>query len=214
MQKPIPLEHRKSSARVEPSSTVSIRAQVTGELDSVTFQEGDDVREGQLLFSLDQRPLEARSQQAEANLARDTAQAANAATQAQRAAELAERGIATREQVETSASQLANALDATLAADRAAVDNARVQLQYATIKAPISGRTGALQVHPGNLVRANDTQPLVVINQVDAHHRQLRRTRGPAADAEAVPRQRRRPCRSQPTLGRGASVRRPHHLRR
>jgi len=163
-QKPIPLAVEVIGS-VEASSTVSIRAQVTGELNSVNFQEGDDVREGQVLFSLDQRPLQATLAQAEANLARDTAQAANAATQAQRANELAERGIATREQVET-ASSASNALQATLAADRAAVDNARVQLQYATIPAPISGRTGALMVHPGNLVRANDTAPLVVINQL------------------------------------------------
>jgi multidrug efflux system membrane fusion protein len=164
IQKPVPLQIRVIGT-VEASSTVSIRAQVTGELDAVTFKEGDDVREGQLLFSLDQRPLEAALKQAEANLQRDTANAENAAAQAKRTAELAQRGIATREQVETSAST-ANALDATLSADRAAVDNARVQLQYAKITAPITGRTGALQVHPGNLVRANDTTPLVVINQV------------------------------------------------
>jgi membrane fusion protein, multidrug efflux system len=163
-QKPIPLTIEVIGS-IEASSTVSIRAQVTGELNSVNFKEGDDVREGQVLFSLDQRPLQATLAQAEANLARDTAQAANAAMQATRAAELAERGIATREQVETATSS-SNALQATLAADRAAVDNARVQLQYATIPAPISGRTGALMVHPGNLVRANDTAPLVVINQV------------------------------------------------
>jgi len=164
VQRPVPLELHVIGS-VEPSSTVSIRAQVTGELTSVTFAEGDDVREGQVLFSLDRRPLEAALQQAEANLQRDMAQAANAEAQAKRAGELADRGIATREQLETSQTT-ATALDATLAADRAAVENARVQLQYATIKAPISGRTGALQVHPGNLVRANDTNPLVVINQV------------------------------------------------
>ncbi len=163
-QKPIPLAIEVIGS-VEASSTVSIRAQVTGELNSVNFKEGEDVREGQVLFALDPRPLQATLAQAEANLARDAAQAANAATQAQRATELADRGIATREQVET-ASSSSNALQATLAADRAAVDNARVQLQYATIPAPISGRTGALMVHPGNLVRANDTAPLVVINQL------------------------------------------------
>ena len=119
-----------------------------------------------MLFTLDPRPLRRRSKQAEANLQRDIAQAANAAAQAQRATELAERGIATREQVETAIQRIADALEATLAADRAAVDNARVQLQYATITAPITGRTGALMVHPGNLVRANDTTPLVVINQL------------------------------------------------
>jgi len=164
VQKPVPLQLQVIGT-VEPSSTVAIRAQVTSELTSVTFKEGDDVREGQLLFTFDQRPLEAAVKQAEANLQRDTAEAANAAAQARRASELAARGIATREQVET-ASTNANALDATVRADAAAVENARVQLQYATIKAPISGRTGALQVHPGNLVRANDTTPLVVINQI------------------------------------------------
>lgn len=164
VQRPVPLEVRVIGT-VEPSSTVAIRAQVTGELTGVTFNEGDDVREGQLLFSIDPRPLEAALKQAEATEQRDTAQAANAEAQARRVAELAERGIATREQAETSATS-ANALEATLAADRAAVENARVQLQYASIKAPISGRTGALQVHPGNLVRANDTTPLVVINQI------------------------------------------------
>jgi multidrug efflux system membrane fusion protein len=163
-KKAVPLQLRVIGT-VEPSSSVSIRAQVTGELTSVTFREGDDVREGQVLFQLDRRPLEAALAQAEATLQRDTAQAANASAQAERVSELAARGIATREQVDTSKAN-ATALDATLAADRAAVENARVQLQYATITAPISGRTGALQVHPGNLVRANDTTPLVVINQI------------------------------------------------
>jgi multidrug efflux system membrane fusion protein len=163
-QKTVPLQLRVIGS-VEPSSSVAIRAQVTGELTEVTFREGDDVRSGQTLFRLDRRPLEAALQQAEANLARDTAQAANARAQAERASELASRGIATKEQVETSSTN-ATALDATVTADRAALENARVQLQYATIAAPISGRTGALQVHPGNLVRANDTTPLVVINQI------------------------------------------------
>lgn len=164
VRKPVPLELHVIGT-VEPSSSVSIRAQVTGELTGVTFREGDDVREGQVLFRLDRRPLEAALEQARANLQRDTAQAANARAQSQRVNELAERGIATKEQVDTS-NTTAAALDATLEADRAAVQNATVQLQYATISSPISGRTGALQVHPGNLVRANDTTPLVVINQI------------------------------------------------
>lgn len=164
IRKAVPLQLRVIGT-VEPSSSVAVRSQVTGELTSVTFKEGDDVRRGQPLFHLDRRPLEAALQQAQANLERDTAQAANAAAQAKRMSELAARGIATREQVDTSQAN-ANALQATLEADRAAVENASVQLQYATIEAPISGRTGALQVHPGNLVRANDTTPLVVINQI------------------------------------------------
>jgi membrane fusion protein, multidrug efflux system len=164
VERPVPLTVQVIGS-VEPSSSVSIRAQVTGELTSVTFTEGDDVRQGQVLFTLDQRPLDAALKQAEANLQRDSAQAANAALQARRASELADRGIAPRDQMETARAS-ANALEATLAADRAAVENARVQLQYATVTAPITGRTGALMVHPGNLVRANDTTPLVVINQI------------------------------------------------
>jgi membrane fusion protein, multidrug efflux system len=150
---------------VEASSSVAVRSQITGELTSVNFKEGDDVAQGQVLFTLDRRPLEAALKQAEAALTRDQAQLANATAQAQRSQELAARGIATREQVDTT-STAATALEATVGADRAAVENATVQLQYATIKAPISGRTGVLMVHPGNLVRANDPTPLVVINQV------------------------------------------------
>jgi len=162
--KPIPLELNVIGS-AEPYSTVAVRAQITGALTSVTFKEGDDVRKGQVLFTLDRRPLEAALEQARANLQRDTAQAANAKAQAQRYQDLAARGIATKEQVDTTTTAAA-ALDATLGADRAAVDNATVQLQYATIAAPISGRTGALMVNEGNLVRANDVTPLVVINQV------------------------------------------------
>jgi len=149
----------------DPFSSVAIRAQTTGQLTGVNFTEGDDVTAGQVLFTLDKRPLEAALQQAQANLDRDLAQAANAAQQAKRFEELAQRGIAPREQVDTSKSTAA-ALNATVDADKAALENAKVQLQYATITAPISGRTGALMVHEGNLVRANDQASLVVINQV------------------------------------------------
>ena len=150
---------------VEAFSTVAVRAQVTGELKDVNFKQGDDVQAGQVLFTLDRRPLEAALNQAEANLARDTAQAANAKVIAQRMEDLVERGVGTREQRDT-ARTTAAALDAVVGANRAAVENAKVQLQYATIRAPIAGRTGALMVHAGNLVRANDQMPLVVINQV------------------------------------------------
>jgi membrane fusion protein, multidrug efflux system len=164
VQKAMPIEISVIGA-AEAFSSVAIRAQTTGQLNSVSFTEGDDVTAGQVLFTLDRRPMEAALQQAQANLDRDVAQAANAAQQAKRYDELAARGIATREQVDTSRTAVA-ALNATVEADKAAVENAKVQLQYATITAPISGRTGALMVHEGNLVRANDTTPLVVINQV------------------------------------------------
>lgn len=163
-QEAVPLEIQVIGA-VEPLATVAVRAQITGELTSVNFREGDDVTKGQALFTLDRRPLEAVLAQAEANLARDVAQAANARAQAARYQDLAQRGIATREQVDTTKTA-ATALEAVVDADKAAIENAKVQLQYATISAPLSGRTGALMVHPGSLIRANDATPLVVINQV------------------------------------------------
>jgi multidrug efflux system membrane fusion protein len=149
----------------EAFSVVAVHSQITGELTSVNFKDGDEVTKGQELFTLDRRPLDAALQQAQANLDRDLAQLANAKAQLQRYQDLADRGIATREQLDTSRTTLA-ALDATTVADRASVENARVQLTYATISAPISGRVGKLLVSVGNLVRANDTTPLVVINQV------------------------------------------------
>jgi membrane fusion protein, multidrug efflux system len=164
VQKSMPIEIRVIGA-VEAYSVVSVHAQITGQLTDVNFKEGEDVQQDQVLFRLDRRPLEAALMQAQANLQRDIAQAANARVVAQRYADLAGRGIATTEQVETSRTSAA-ALEATVEADRAAVENAKVQLQYATITSPIAGRTGALMVHSGNLVRAADQSPLVVINQV------------------------------------------------
>jgi len=162
--KPVPLEVSVIGS-VEAYSTVAVRAQITGELTAVNFRQGDDVQVGQELFTLDRRPLEAALQQATANLERDSAQAENAKVIVQRYEQLVERGIVAREQRDTARTSLA-ALEATLAADRAAVEHAKAQLQYATIRAPISGRTGALMVNAGNLVRANDQMPLVTINQV------------------------------------------------
>jgi multidrug efflux system membrane fusion protein len=149
----------------EAFSNVAIRSQITGQLEKVNFTEGDDVQQGQVLFTLDRRPLELALREAQANLDRDSAKAENAALMTKRYEDLAQRGIAPREQLDTSRSDLA-ALNATVSADRAALENATVQLDYATIKAPISGRTGALMVHEGNLVRANDTTALVTINQI------------------------------------------------
>src|SRR3954469_7700452 len=148
----------------EAFSTVALRSQITGELTSVNFTDGQEVEKGQVLFTLDRRPLEAALAQAEANLQRDLAQAANARAQGERYRDLVERGIATREQRDQLLTN-ATALEATVAADRSAIENARVQLTYATISAPIASRTGKLMVNPGNLVRANDTTPLVVLNQ-------------------------------------------------
>lgn len=149
----------------EPVSTVQVRAQVTGQLSQIHFAEGQEVKKGELLFTLDSRPFEAALRQAEAVLARDTAQAKNAQSQQTRYKELFDRGLIPRDQYEAQ-NATASALDATLAADRSQIENARLNLQYTRIVAPLSGRTGALNVHQGDLVRANDTAPLVVINQV------------------------------------------------
>ncbi len=150
---------------VEPVTSVQVRAQVTGQLSAIHFEDGQNVQKGQRLFSLDPRPFQAALQQAEAVLARDTATAQNAHAQRARSEDLFKRGLIARDQYETLTASAA-ALDATLAADKAALESAKLNLQYADIAAPISGRTGARGIHVGDLVRANDTTPLVVINQL------------------------------------------------
>jgi multidrug efflux system membrane fusion protein len=150
---------------VEPLTTVQVRGQVTGQLSEVHFREGQDVKKGQLLFTIDARPFQAALQQAEAVLARDTATAKNAAQQKERYEDLYKRGLIPRDQYEAQSAS-ATSLQATLEADRAAVENARLNLSYTRIVAPMAGRTGALGIHVGDLVRANDATPLVVINQV------------------------------------------------
>jgi multidrug efflux system membrane fusion protein len=118
-----------------------------------------------VLFVIDRRPLQAELAQAEAAMARDEAQARNAAAQAARYADLVKKDFVTREEYDRVTATAASAR-ATVAADRAVVENARVQLSYTEIRSPMNGRTGSLMVHAGNLVRANDTTPLVVINQI------------------------------------------------
>lgn len=163
-EKSAPVEVR-TIGTVEAYSTVSIKAQISAEVMGVHFREGQDVKEGDLLFTLDRRAYDAALQQAEANLARDIAQMQDAQTQAARAQKLNEQGIIAKEQYDTAKAK-ADALEAAVRADRAAVENARVQLSYCSIYAPISGRTGSLLVHKGNLVKANDNPALLVINQI------------------------------------------------
>ena len=149
---------------VEPLQTVAIQAQVGGALETVAFNEGDDVQAGQLLFQLDARPFAAALRQAEAALARDQVQAQNAQRDAERYKALVEKDYVTKSQADQ-AQAAAAAMQATVDADKAAVDNARLNLNYATIRAPIAGRTGRLLVRRGNVVRPN-SEPLVVINQL------------------------------------------------
>lgn len=150
---------------VEAYSTVSVRAQVQGELLDVHFQEGDFVHKDQLLFTIDPRPYEAALAQVQATLARDKAVAANSRAQAQRYLALKGEGIVAASDAETYTSA-ADAAEATVAADDAAVRTAQLNLEYCKIYSPIDGRTGAVMVKPGNLVKAADV-PIVVINQVN-----------------------------------------------
>ena len=149
---------------VEPVQTVAVEAQVGGTLTEVSFQEGQEVSEGQVLFRIDPRPFEAALRQSEAALARDHAQAQNAQREAERYKALVAKDYVTQSQAEQAQAQAAS-LVATLQSDSAAMENARVNLGYTTIRAPISGRTGSLLVRRGNLVKPNGG-PLVVINQL------------------------------------------------
>jgi multidrug efflux system membrane fusion protein len=150
---------------VEATSTVEVRAQVAGQLQSVDFKEGQDVTKGQLLFTIDPQPFEVAVRQAEATLARDNAQLQGTQEQVTRSNDLFKRGLVAKSDNDA-INTTAAAQKAVVAADSAAVDNAKLQLAYTRIIAPVSGRTGALLVHPGSLVRANDTNPLLVINQI------------------------------------------------
>ena len=150
---------------VEAFSTVSIRTQITGTVTEVHFKEGQDVKQGDLLFTIDTRPYEAVLKQVQANLARDAAVLANAREQARRYEELVKKQYVSQEQYDQVRTN-AEALEATIEADEAAVENARVQLSYCRIYSPVTGRTGGLLVNEGNLVRTNDAAALVTINQV------------------------------------------------
>ena len=154
-----------ATGSVEPLQAVAVQPQVSGPITRIAFREGQDVTRGQVLFQIDPRPFQAALARAEAILRRDRAQAANAEQEARRYAELAEQEYVTAQQHDQ-ASTTAAAAAATLAASEAAVAEARLNLQYATIRAPIAGRTGSLRVREGNLVRAGDAQPLVRINQI------------------------------------------------
>jgi membrane fusion protein, multidrug efflux system len=190
---------------IEAYAAISVRSQVTGQLTDVSFREGDFVSKGQQLFTLDRRPFEAALAQAEANLTRDKALLAQAEAQlsrdaataeyqqltAERQNQLRDRGIISKDQAEQTAAQAdataavvkadrANieSAKAQLAAQQAAVDNARVQLEYTVMRSPIDGRTGSLSVKVGSLIAANQTelttiarvQPVFVTFTIPAVH--------------------------------------------
>jgi multidrug efflux system membrane fusion protein len=191
-QKDVPVDLQ-SIGNVEAYETISVRSQVTGQLTDVLFHEGDYVKKGDHLFTIDPRPFQAALESAQANLVRDqallsqaeanlTRDAANAEYQqlsSERMAQLAQRGIISKDQAEQSRAQAdANAGNvkadkaaiesarAQLAAQQAAVDSAKVSLEYCIIRSPIDGRTGNLAVKSGNLVSAN-TMEMMTIAQLE-----------------------------------------------
>jgi multidrug efflux system membrane fusion protein len=192
LEKTIPVQLT-AIGNAQAYTTVGIKSQINGQLVEVRFKEGQEVHTGDLLFVIDPRPFEAALRQAEAAFGqrqaevrqaqaaveRDSAQLENARVQERRYRELVAKELIAREQYDTLNTNM-TAMQATVEADRAAVenakaalqaaqanvDNARLQLAYTRIHAPIDGRTGNLLVQNGNILKANDDNPIVVINQV------------------------------------------------
>jgi len=163
IQKTVPVELR-AIGNVQAYSTVTVKSKVGGELVGVHFKEGQDVKKGAPLFTIDPRPYKAALKQAEANLERDLAQAKHAREDARRYESLIQKGVVPQQQYDKFRTD-ADALEATVLADRAALENAKIQLGYCSIHSPIDGRTGSLIVQQGNHIKAEDIS-LVVINQI------------------------------------------------
>ena len=154
-----------SFGTVEACADVEVKAQVTGVLMQVHFTEGQMVKKGDLLLSIDPRQPQATLKMAQANLERDQAQLKNAEREAARQTELLEKGYASQE-IYDAAITAVETLRAAVGADQAAIENAALQLDYCSIRSPVDGCTGRLQVHQGNLVKANDVS-VISIRQVD-----------------------------------------------
>jgi multidrug efflux system membrane fusion protein len=162
-QRSVPFEIA-APGTVEPMRAAAVTAQVSGMVINVRFREGDEVREGAVLVEIDPRPYRNALDQAEATLARDLVQLENARRQVERYRSLAQDAGIAAEQFE-SLQAAAQGLEATVKSDSANLDNARLNLEYTSIRAPISGRTGSLLIKEGNVVRAQGSGPLVTLNQ-------------------------------------------------
>src|SRR5438874_5280075 len=150
---------------VEPFTTVAIKTRVDGQLISVKFKEGDEVRQGSVMFEIDARPFAAVLKQAQANLAKDRALFDRASEQEKRYKDLLTKNFISPDAYEQVRTNTATAA-ATVSADEAAIENAKLSLEYCTVRSPVTGYAGRIQIQQGNLVKANDTNPLVTINQV------------------------------------------------
>jgi multidrug efflux system membrane fusion protein len=177
LNKPIPITAGRVAVRdvplyvvgvgtVQAYNTVNIQARVDGQLDSVDFREGQDVKTGDRIAQIDPRPFQAALDGALATQAKDEATLANARQDLKRYQDTASKGYSSRQQADTQSATV-NSLAAAIQADQAAVENARVQLGYTAIVSPIDGRTGIRHVDKGNIVHAADTGGLVVITQLE-----------------------------------------------
>ena len=154
-----------ANGQIEPNRTVAVQSLVSGMLTRVAIAEGDEVRQGQVLFQIDPRPFRAERDRLQSTLARDQATLLRARGDSVRFAELAKDGYVTRQQLDQTFAE-ASALAATVAASRASLERARLDLENTTIKAPISGRTGQITLRAGSLVRAQADPPLLTINEL------------------------------------------------
>jgi multidrug efflux system membrane fusion protein len=165
VEKTMPIQVQAVGA-VQAYSTVSVKAQVDGELVAVHFKNGQCVKAGAPLFTIDPRPFQAQLKQIQATLAKDTAQLENADKELERVTSVVGKGYVSKEQHDQAIANAA-ALKATVEADEAAIENVKLQLSYCFINSPIDGCLGALKVDRGNLVKSNDAaNPLVTINQI------------------------------------------------
>ena len=180
-QQTLPVE-RTGLGQVLAGTSVTVHTRIDGELETVNYREGEDVRKGALLAKLDDRMIVAQLQQAEATQLRDEAQLANAQVDLRRVRALVPEKAATQQQLDTQEA-LVRQLQAAVASDAAAAAAARVQLSYTRITSPTNGRAGARLVDPGNIVHAADAGGLVVINEVDPIQLQFTL---PQADFQAV----------------------------
>jgi len=163
-QQTVPLRVQ-AIGNVEPFATVAVKARVDGQIVDAPFRDGQDVVKGQTLFQIDARPLQALLKQAQANLLRDKAQLERARAQEVRYRDLLAKNFVSQDAYAQFRTNVETA-EATVSSDEAAVETAKLQFEYTTIRSPINGRTGKIMIQLGNMVKANDTNPLVVINQI------------------------------------------------
>jgi multidrug efflux system membrane fusion protein len=164
IQKDVPVEVA-ANGTVQAYSVVNITSRVDGQVMKIHLQEGQEVKKGQLLFSIDDRPFQAILEAAQSNLARDRIKLEKAQKDARRYADLFKKDYVTKSQAEQTQTD-AESLEAVVKGDEAALENARLNVSFCRIVSPITGRAGSILINEGNLVKANDSKPLMVINQV------------------------------------------------